>query len=101
MIDYSFQTFGSEHIAYLFICAAVWFLIPFIGKNYASNSQKKSIVMLLISVTLLQEFAYYFYKINLNTFDIAQDISLHMCGFSLFISCDLKGEIFSSIAFTG
>ena len=87
MIDYSFQTFGSEHITYFFICAAVWFLIPFIGKKYASNSQKKSIVMLLISVTLLQEFAYYFYKINLNTFDIAQDISLHMCGFSLFISC--------------
>ena len=87
MKDYIFQTFSFEHIIYIFICSAIWFLLPFIGRNYASKSQQRNIALALISVTLLQEFLHYFYKINLNSFNPAQDISLHMCGFSLFISC--------------
>ena len=87
MKDYIFQTFSFEHIIYIFICSAIWFLLPFIARNYASKSQQRNIALALISVTLLQEFLHYFYKINLNSFNPAQDISLHMCGFSLFISC--------------
>ena len=87
MKDYSFQSFGLEHISYLLICISVWFFLPLIGRRYASQSQQRNIVLALISVTLLQELLHYFYKINLNSFDPAKDISLHMCGFSLFISC--------------
>ena len=87
MKDYSFQTFGFEHISYLLICISVWFFLPLIGRRYASQSQQRNIALALISVTLLQEILHYFYKINLNSFNPAQDISLHMCGFSLFISC--------------
>ena len=87
MKDYSFQTFGLEHISYLLICISVWFFLPLIGRRYASQSQQRNIALALISVTLLQEILHYFYKINLNSFNPSQDISLHMCGFSLFISC--------------
>ena len=87
MKDYIFQTFSFEHITYIFICSAIWFILPFIARNYASKSQQRNIALALISVTLLQEFLHYFYKISLNSFNPAQDISLHMCGFSLFISC--------------
>ena len=74
-------------MVYLFICLSIWFFLPFVGKKFVSKSQQKNIVLILISTTLLQELLHYFYKINLNSFDPAKDISLHMCGFSLFISC--------------
>ena len=72
---------------YFFICLGLWIFLPFAGKKFASPSQRKNIVLVLISITLLQELLHYFYKINLNSFDPSKDISLHMCGFSLFISC--------------
>jgi hypothetical integral membrane protein (TIGR02206 family) len=87
MKDYSFSTFGSEHNIYLFALIAIWILLPLLGKKLLTRDQQRNIVLILISVTLLQELLHYFYKIHLNSFDIAQDLSLHMCGFSLFISC--------------
>ena len=87
MNDYSFQTFSFEHNSYLLGLLLLWFILPLIGKKFLSKDQQRNVVFILIAVTLLQELLHYFFKINLNTFDIAQDLSLHMCGISVFISC--------------
>ena len=87
MNDYSFQTFSFEHNSYLLGLLLMWIILPLIGKKFLSKDQQRNVVFFLIAVTLLQELLHYFFKINLNTFDIAQDLSLHMCGISVFISC--------------
>ena len=87
MNDYSFQTFSFEHNSYLLGLLLLWFILPLIGKKFLSKDQQRNVVFILIAVTLLQELLHYFFKINLNSFDIAQDLSLHMCGISVFISC--------------
>ena len=87
MNDYSFQTFSFEHNSYLLGLLLMWIILPLIGKKFLSKDQQRNVVFILIAVTLLQELLHYFFKINLNTFDIAQDLSLHMCGISVFISC--------------
>ena len=87
MNDYSFQTFSFEHNSYLLGLLLLWFILPLIGKKFLSKDQQRNVVFILIAVTLLQELLHYFFKINLNTFDIGQDLSLHMCGISVFISC--------------
>ena len=87
MNDYSFQTFSFEHNSYLLGLLLLWFILPLIGKKILSKGQQRNVVFVLIAVTLLQELLHYFFKINLNKFDIAQDLSLHMCGISVFISC--------------
>ena len=87
MNDYSFQTFSFEHNSYLLGLLLMWIILPLIGKKFLSKDQQRNVVFILIAITLLQELLHYFFKINLNTFDIAQDLSLHMCGISVFISC--------------
>ena len=87
MNDYSFQTFSFEHNSYLLGLLLMWIILPLIGKKFLSKDQQRNVVFILIAVTLLQELLHYFFKINLNKFDIAQDLSLHMCGISVFISC--------------
>ena len=87
MNDYSFQTFSFEHNSYLLGLLLLWISLPLIGKKFLSKDQQRNVVFILIAITFLQELLHYFFKINLNTFDIAQDLSLHMCGISVFISC--------------
>tara|TARA_B100001250_G_scaffold237184_1_gene203771 strand:+ start:14 stop:730 length:717 start_codon:yes stop_codon:yes gene_type:complete len=87
MNDYSFQTFSFEHNSYLLGLLLMWIILPLIGKKFLSKDLQRNVVFILIAVTLLQELLHYFFKINLNKFDIAQDLSLHMCGISVFISC--------------
>ena len=87
MNDYSFQTFSFEHNSYLLGLLLMWIILPLIGKKFLSKDQQRNVVFILIAITFLQELLHYFFKINLNTFDIAQDLSLHMCGISVFISC--------------
>ena len=87
MNDYSFQTFSFEHNSYLLGLLLMWIILPLIGKKFLSIEQLRNVVFILIAITFLQELLHYFFKINLNTFDIAQDLSLHMCGISVFISC--------------
>ena len=87
MNDYSFQTFSFEHNSYLLGLLLMWIILPLIGKKFLSKDLQRNVVFILIAITLLQELLHYFFKINLNTFDIAQDLSLHMCGISVFISC--------------
>ncbi len=87
MNDYSFQTFSFEHNSYLLGLLLMWIILPLIGKKFLSKDQQRNVVFILIAITLLQELLHYFFKINLNTFDIAQDLSLHMCGISVIISC--------------
>ena len=87
MNDYSFQTFSFEHNSYLLGLLLMWIILPLIGKKFLSKDQQRNVVFILIAVTLLQELLHYLFKINLNKFDIAQDLSLHMCGISVFISC--------------
>ena len=65
----------------------MWIIFSLIGKKFLSKDQQRNVVFILIAITLLQELLHYFFKINLNKFDIAQDLSLHMCGISVFISC--------------
>ena len=87
MNDYSFQTFSFEHNSYLLGLLLMWIILPLIGKKFLSKDQQRNVVFILIAVTLLQELLHYFFKINLNKFDMAQDLSLQMCGISVFISC--------------
>tara|TARA_Y100000746_G_scaffold141468_1_gene121058 strand:+ start:544 stop:1260 length:717 start_codon:yes stop_codon:yes gene_type:complete len=87
MNNYSFQTFSFEHNSYLLGLLLLWIILPLIGRKFLSKSQQRNAVFILIAVTLLQELLHYFFKINLNKFDLAQDLSLHMCGISVFISC--------------
>jgi uncharacterized membrane protein YwaF len=87
VINYNFTSFGTEHGIYLIVTLIFWLSIPLLGKRFLNKSQKNIVALSLISISLVQEIMHYFYKMNLGLFTIAQDISLHMCGFSLFISC--------------
>ena len=87
MINYNFTSFGTEHGIYLIVILIFWLSIPLLGKRFLNKFQKNIVALSLISISLVQEIMHYFYKMNLGLFTIAQDISLHMCGFSLFISC--------------
>ena len=87
MNNYYFKTFGFEHGIYLIVILLLWISIPSFGKKYLNSQQRNTVALSLISISLVQEIMHYFYKMHLGLFTFAQDISLHMCGFSLFLSC--------------
>ncbi|MDC0234845.1 YwaF family protein [Candidatus Marinimicrobia bacterium] len=42
-----FPTFGTRHMVYISFCLAIWFALPFIGKNYLSSSQRIGVALFL------------------------------------------------------
>ena len=72
---------------YLLASFIIWLGLPFIGRKYLSKQQKMTVAIVLIAVTLLQELLFDFFQLYIDDFDLGDDLSLHMCGLSLFISC--------------
>ena len=87
MTSAEFPTFGFEHNMYLLASFIIWLGLPFIGRKYLSKQQKMTVAIVLIAVTLLQELLFDFFQLYIDDFDLGDDLSLHMCGLRLFISC--------------
>lgn len=81
-----FPTFGFEHNTYLFVCVAVWIALPFVGRNYLNRSQRNSFALYMAVFTIFQEFLFDFFQLYIDDFSMNEDLSLHMCGLSLFLS---------------
>ena len=81
-----FPTFGTEHNFYLIGCLAIWLLLPFIGKKYMTAEQRIGMAIFLAVFTIFQEVLFDFFQLYIDDFTIKEDLSLHMCGFSLFLS---------------
>ena len=81
-----FPTFGLEHNIYLLACLAIWIIFAFIGRKYLKKSQQAGIAIFLAVVTISQEILFDFFQLYIKDFNIQQDLSLHMCGISLFLS---------------
>jgi hypothetical integral membrane protein (TIGR02206 family) len=81
-----FPTFGTEHTLYIMGCLMIWFALPYIGKKYLSPSKRFSIAIFLAVFTIFQEVLFDFFQIYIDDFSIKEDLSLHMCGLSLFLS---------------
>ena len=86
MTSTEFPTFGFEHNIYLLASFVLWFGLPWVGKNFMNKKQQMTVVLILIVVTLFQELWFDIFQIYIDDFDIGDDLSLHMCGLSLFIS---------------
>ena len=81
-----FPTFGFEHNAYMAGCLALCLLFPFIGKKYLNPTQRKAVAILLAFFTIFQEVVFDVFQIYIDDFYLEDDLSLHMCGFSLFLT---------------
>ena len=81
-----FPTFGTEHIVYMGVCLAIWLALPFIGKNYLSPSQRIGVALFLAVFTIFQEVLFDAFQIYIDDFFLKDDLSLHMCGISLFLT---------------
>ena len=86
MTSAEFPTFGFEHNLYLLGSFALWFGLPWVGKRYMTKHAQMSVAIILIVVTLFQELLFDIFQLYIDDFDIGDDLSLHMCGLSLFIS---------------
>ncbi len=81
-----FPTFGKEHLIYMFACLAIWLVLPYFGKHYLTPSKRHVVAITLIVITLFQEAIFDVFQLYIDDFDIADDLSLHMCGLSLFLT---------------
>jgi hypothetical integral membrane protein (TIGR02206 family) len=86
MTSAEFPTFGFEHNLYLLASFVLWFGLPWSGKRYMTKHAQMTVAIILIVVTLLQELSFDIFQLYIDDFDIGDDLSLHMCGLSLFIS---------------
>lgn len=86
MPQVDFPTFGLEHNIYLLACLAIWIIFAFIGRKYLKKSQQAGIAIFLAVFTIFQEILFDFFQLYIKDFNIQQDLSLHMCGLSLFLS---------------
>ena len=87
MTSVDFPTFGFEHNMYLLASFVLWLGIPFFGRKFLTKSQQMSVAITLIVITLLHELQFDFFQLYIDDFDLGDDLFLHMCGLSLFISC--------------
>ena len=81
-----FPTFGIEHNLYLIVCLLIWIIFAFIGRNFLNKSQQQKVAISLAVFTIFQEIIFDIFQIYIKDFNIQQDLSLHMCGISLFLS---------------
>jgi hypothetical integral membrane protein (TIGR02206 family) len=81
-----FPTFGFVHNIYLLVCLSIWIMVAYVGRNKLNIKQQANIAILLAVFTIFQELLFDLFQIYIKDFNIQQDLSLHMCGISLFIS---------------
>ena len=79
-----FELFGSQHIWVIAIIFTLFAWILFYGKKI--NPFARKIISWVIIVTLLgNEVLYYVLDFINGTFDFKTNLSLHLCGFSVFL----------------
>ena len=81
-----FPTFGFKHNTYIIGCLVIWLGLPFIGKNYLNPFQRIIVAIFLAGLTIFQEVLFDIFQIYIDDFFLGDDLSLHMCGFSLFLT---------------
>ena len=81
-----FPTFGAEHFTYMFACLFIWLALPYFGKHYLTSSKRYTVAIALALITLFQEAIFDVFQLYIDDFNMGDDLSLHMCGFSLFLT---------------
>jgi hypothetical integral membrane protein (TIGR02206 family) len=81
-----FITFGKLHNLYLLGTAGIWFILPFIGAMWMNPAQRKVIAWVLCLLTVGNEIADDILRLSLGIWSASDDLPLHMCGFSIFLS---------------
>ena len=82
----SFELYGSEHMAYIYIMVLSWVLVPFLSRKFLSNKNQRTVaIFLVISIIGIEivDDIYRLFDSNVG-WDIKTDLPLHMCGFSVF-----------------
>ena len=80
------EVYGPLHFKYMFMGFAIWVIVPFIGKKLMSKSQQRITVFILILLTLGQEIINDTSLMLQGLWRLSDDLALHMCGFSLFLT---------------
>ena len=82
----SFELYGSEHMAYIYIMALSWILVPFLSRKFLSNKNQRSVAICLVISVIGIEIIDDIYRVFDSSvgWDIKTDLPLHMCGFSVF-----------------
>ena len=86
MDGFDFQTFGLTHNIYLLISFGLWVGLPWSGKNIIPKKYHKNVAFALIITSIAQDFLYDMYQVSINDFNLGDDLPLHICGLSLFLS---------------
>ena len=81
-----FITFGTTHNLYMAGTFFVCVLVLFIGSKVLDAQQRRMMVIVLITFSLGQEIIDDILRWNAGVWRIANDLPLHMCGFSLITS---------------
>ena len=81
-----FETFGPLHNIILLITFGTFFFLPWVGKNFLNDKYRSYVVYFLIAISLAQDLLYDMYQLSINDFDLGDDLPLHICGLSLYLS---------------
>ena len=81
-----FETFGHLHNIILLITFGTFFFLPWVGKNFLNDKFRSYVVYFLIAISLAQDLLYDMYQLSINDFDPGDDLPLHICGLSLYLS---------------
>ena len=81
-----FPTFGTEHLIYIVTCLVIWLALPYFGKYYLTPSKRYAVAIVLALITLFQEAIFDVFQLYIDDFNMGDDLSLHMCGFSLLLT---------------
>ncbi len=69
---------------YIIGAIVVWIIVPFIGRKFLTTRQQFFVALLLIVLTLGQELTNDLLRWSHGVWSVAENLPLHMCGFSLF-----------------
>ena len=81
-----FETFGLEHNLYIVGTFFIWVIVLFISSKFLDSQQRYMMVFVLITLSLGQEIIDDILRWNAGVWRVANDLPLHMCGFSLITS---------------
>jgi hypothetical integral membrane protein (TIGR02206 family) len=76
--------FSGQHLLYIGGALVVWILVPTIGRTVLNRNQRFVVVLILIGFTLGQEITNDLIRWRQGVWTVAENLPLHMCGFSLF-----------------
>ena len=82
----SFELYGFEHMAYIYIMALSWIVVPFLSNRFLSYENQRVVAICLVVSIIGIEIIDDIYRVfdSLVGWDIKTDLPLHMCGFSVF-----------------